>query len=132
MIYIGENEISNIYVGDNEIYGIYAGDLQIYPTDFGVLTGITIEDLTWVTDIPKTGGTATADNCSFKVMAHYDSGKSRNVKSRSTVTGSLVVPETSATTREQVGVLTLTAEYEGFTDSDSVDVYQNPDLIFFR
>ena len=123
MIYTGENEIS-IMLGDSEIPAIYCGDLLIYPTDFGTLTGITIEDLVWVTDIPKTGGTATANNCSFKVMAHYDSGKSRNVASRSTVTGSLVVPETTATTREMVGTLTLTAEYEGFTDSDSVDVYQ--------
>ena len=128
MIYTGENEITNIMIGDTEIYGIYAGDLQIYPTDFGTLTGITIEDLVWVEDIPRTGGIATSGNCSFKVMAHYDSGKSRNVKSRSTITGSLVVPASTATTREMVGTLTLTADYEGFTDSDSVDVYQNPDF----
>ena len=127
MIYIGENEITNIMIGDTEIYGIYAGDLQIYPTDFGTLTGITIEDLVWVKDIPQSGGTATADNCFFRVMAHYDSGKSRNVKSRSTITGSLVVPASTAETREMVGTLTLTADYEGFTDTDSVDVYQMVD-----
>lgn len=124
MIYTGENEIT-VMLGDMEIPAIYAGDLLIYPTDFGTVTGITLEDLEWVDDVPYTGGTATADNCSFKVMAHYDSGKSRNVKNKSTVTGSLVVPASTAETREYVGVLTLTASYEGFTASDSVDVYQS-------
>lgn len=130
MIYLGNNEIS-VMLGDSEIPAIYCGDLQIYPTDFGILTGITIEDLTWVKDVPQSGGTATADNCSYKVLAHYDSGKSRNVKSKATVTGSLVVPASTAETREYVGQLTLTAEYEGFTDSDTVDVYQstNPALL---
>ena len=47
MIYIGNNEISNIYIGTNEIYGIYAGDLQIYPTDFGIVTAISLENLVW-------------------------------------------------------------------------------------
>ena len=53
MIYIGNNEISNIYIGTNEIYGIYAGDLQIYPTtELGTLTAISLENLVWVTDVP--------------------------------------------------------------------------------
>jgi len=124
MIYVGENEITNIMIGENEIYGIYAGELQIYPTDFGTVTGITIENLVWVTDIPYSGGTATADNCSFKVYANYDSGKKRNVTTKSTVSGSLVVPATTAETREMVGTLTLTADYEGITNSATVDVYQ--------
>lgn len=130
MIYVGENEITNIMIGENEIYGIYAGELQIYPTDFGTVTGITIENLVWVTDIPDSGGTATADNCSFKVYANYDSGKKRNVTTKSNVSGSLVVPATTAETREMVGTLTLTADYEGFTDSATVDVYQSTDYRF--
>ena len=124
MIYVGENEITNIYIGADEIYGIYAGDLQIYPTDFGNVTAITISGLTWVTDVPASGGTADSGNCSFKVVALYDSGKSRNVTNQSTISGSLVVPSTTATTREMVGTLILTASYSGFTDSDTVDVYQ--------
>lgn len=124
MIYVGDNEITNIYIGADEIYGIYAGDLQIYPTDFGSITAITISGLTWVTDVPASGGTADSGNCSFKVVALYDSGKSRNVTNQSIISGSLVVPSTTATTREMVGTLTLTASYSGFTDSDTVDVYQ--------
>ena len=124
MIYIGNNEISNIYVGTNEIYGIYAGDLQIYPTDFGIVTAISLENLVWVKDVPYSGGTADSGNCSFKVYAYYDSGKRRNVTYGATVSGSLVVPETTADTREMVGTLTLTASYSGFTATGSVDAYQ--------
>lgn len=124
MIYIGNNEISNIYVGTEEIIGIYAGNLQIYPTDFGIVTAISLENLVWVTDVPYSGGTADSGNCSFKVYAYYDSGKRKNVTYSATVSGSLVVPETTANTREMVGTLTLTATYSGFTATGSVDVYQ--------
>ena len=124
MIYIGNNEISNIYIGSDEIYGIYVGDLQIYPTDFGNITAITLEDLVWVTDISANGGVADSANCSFEVYAYYDSGKSKKVTRDATVSGSLVVSATTAATREMVGTLTLTASYSGFTDSDTVDVYQ--------
>ena len=124
MIYIGNNEISNIYVGTEEIIGIYAGDLQIYPTDFGIVTAISLENLVWVTDVPYSGGTADSGNCSFSVIAYYDNGKSKQVTNSATISGSLIVPETTAETREMVGTLTLTATYSGFTDSGSVDVYQ--------
>ena len=124
MIYIGNNEISNIYVGTDEIYGIYAGDLQIYPTDFGIVTAISLENLVWVKDVPYSGGTADSGNCSFSVIAYYDSGKRKNVKNNATISGSLIVPETTASTREMVGTLTLTATYSGFTATGSVDAYQ--------
>ena len=124
MIYIGNNEISNIYIGTNEIYGIYAGDLQIYPTDFGIVTAISLENLVWVEDVPRSGGTADSGNCSFSVIAYYDSGKRKNVTHDATISGSLVVPEATADTREMVGTLTLTATYSGFTATGSVDVYQ--------
>ena len=124
MIYIGNNEISNIYIGTDKIYGIYAGDLQIYPTDFGIVTAISLENLVWVTDVPHSGGTADSGNCSFSVIAYYDNGKSENVTHDATISGSLVVPETTANIREMVGTLTLTASYSGFTATGSVDVYQ--------
>ena len=31
------------------------------------LTAITFGSITWVTDVPATGGTATKDNCEFEV-----------------------------------------------------------------
>lgn len=124
MINIGDNEISGIYLGNSEISAIYAGDNQIYPMNLGTLTGIAIENLEWVKDIPASGGTATSANCSFNVYAYYDSGRRKRVTKDATITGSLVVPATTAETREMVGTLTLTASYSGFTDSDTVDVYQ--------
>lgn len=123
MIYIGNNEYP-IYLGDSEIPAIYCGEELIYPVNLGTLTGITIEDLVWKTDVPASGGTATEENCTYKVVGYYDSDKSRTVTSKATVTGSLAVPATTAETREMVGVLQLTATYEGFTATGSVDVYQ--------
>lgn len=124
MIYLGSNEIAAIKLGNTDISAIYAGDLLIWPTDFGNLTAITFEDLTWETDIPSSGGTATSANCSFEVYALFDSGKRKRVTSATTVTGSLVVPSTLSPTRESAGTLTLTASYSGFTDTGSVTVYQ--------
>lgn len=123
MINVGDLEISGVYIGDEEL-SVYVGDELIYPMNFGTLTGISLDNLTWVTDVPANGGTATSANCSYTVMAYYDSGKSRKVTRYATITGSLVVTATTAATREMVGTLTLTASCSGFTDSDTVDVYQ--------
>lgn len=88
------------------------------------LTGITLDNLTWVTDIPATGGTATKDNCSYNVIAHYDDTTTNDITNAATVTGDLVVTATTATTRESVGTLTLTATYSGFTATASTTAYQ--------
>ena len=127
MINVGDSNIS-VYIGDTELT-VYAGDVQIYPMNLGTLTGITLDNLTWVTDVSYEGGTATSANCSYKVTGHYDSGKSRTLTSKSTITGSLVVPATTAETREMVGTLTLTATCSGFTATGSVDVYQEAYVI---
>lgn len=127
MIYIGGEEIQNIYVGDSEISAIYAGEELIYPVNLGTLTGITIEDLAWVEDIPSSGGTADYTGCSFRVVAEYDSGKSRTVTSKATVTSnSITVQDNTGTTRENIGQITVTATFEGFSASATVDAYQAP------
>lgn len=126
MIYIGNNEYP-IYLGDSEIPAIYCGEELIYPVNLGTLTGITIEDLVWVDDIPYSGGTADYTGCSFKVVAEYDSGKSRTVTSKATVTSnSITVQENTGTTRANIGRITVTATFEGFSASASVDAYQAP------
>ena len=88
------------------------------------LTAITFDNITWVTDIPATGGTATKDNCKFKVYAKYDNGISVDILSDATVTGELAVPSSTATTRQSAGTLTLTASYSGFTATGNVIAYQ--------
>ena len=88
------------------------------------LTAIAFDNITWVTDVPATGGTATKDNCTFKVNGIYEDGTSVDISSDATVTGELVVPSSTATTRQSVGTLTLTAKYKGVTCTGSVVAYQ--------
>ena len=89
-----------------------------------ILTAITFNSITWVTDIPATGGTATKNNCTFKVYANYDNGSFLDISSDATVTGTLVVPSSTEGQRHEYGQLTLTAKYSGFTATGNVTVYQ--------
>ena len=88
------------------------------------LTAITFDSITWVTDVPSTGGTATKDNCEFKVYAKYDNGISVDISSIVTVEGTLVVPSSTAEQRHEAGQLILTASYSGFSATGNVTVYQ--------
>lgn len=90
-------------------------------------TAITFDSLSveWVSDIPASGGTATKDNCVYKVYANYSDGTQVDVTNVSEVSGSLVVTATTADTRQEVGQLQLTAEFDGERATTSVDVYQS-------
>ena len=88
------------------------------------LTAITFGTITWVTDVPATGGTATQGNCTFKVYGKYDNGISVDISSDATVTGTLAVEPSTAVQRHEAGTLTLTASYSGFTATGNVTVYQ--------
>lgn len=94
------------------------------------ITGITFSGLTWVTDIPSSGGTATSENCAYHVYANHEVYILDDITSAASISGSLSVPATTASTRENVGVLTLTASYSGFSTNGSVTVYQAaPEII---
>ena len=100
-----------------------------------ILTEIYFENLTWSTDVACSGGTATSANCSFSIIAKYSDNSTEDITNKATISGSLVVPLTTATTRQSVGTLTLTATYEDKTCTGSVEVYQEaPSLseIFFN
>ena len=88
------------------------------------LTAITFNSITWVTDVPATGGTATKDNCSFEVYGNYEDGTSADISSIVTVTGELVVPSSTADQRHEIGQLALTASYGGLTATGNVAAYQ--------
>ena len=88
------------------------------------LTGITLDNLTWVTDVPASGGVANKDNCSYTVTGQYADGTTSDITDFATVSGSLNVPESTDTTRHSVGTLTLTASYGSFTASNTVIAYQ--------
>ena len=88
------------------------------------LTAITFDNITWVTDVPATGGTATKDNCTFKVYGNYDNGTSVDISTIVTVEGELVVEPSTEGQRHEAGQLTLTAKYSGFTATGNVTAYQ--------
>ena len=89
-----------------------------------ILTAITFNSITWVTDLSATGGTATKDNCEFKVYANYDNGSFLDISSIVTVEGTLAVPSSTEGQRHEAGQLKLTASYGGFSATGSVTVYQ--------
>ena len=100
-----------------------------------ILEEIYFENLTWSTDIPYTGGTATKDNCSFSIIAKYSDNSTEDITNKATISGSLAVSATTTTTRQSVGTLTLTATYEDKTCTGSIEVYQEAPLlseIFFN
>ena len=81
-----------------------------------------------MTDIPALGGTGDSANCSYTIIGHYDNGISKDITSSATVSGSLNVSASTVETRHSAGTLTLTASYSGFTDSNSIDVYQEANI----
>ena len=88
------------------------------------VTGISLTELTWVTDVPATGGTADINNCSAVVMGYYNDGTSGDITSACTFSGSLVVSATTASTREQVGLLGINAFYDEYSSYRNVYAYQ--------
>ena len=94
------------------------------------LTAITFDNITWVTDVPAKGGTATKDNCTFKVYGNYEDGTSVDISSDVTVEGTLLVPSSKAEQRHEAGQLTLIASYSGLTTTGNVTAYQEAAVDF--
>ena len=100
-----------------------------------ILEEIYFENLTWSTDVYWGGGTATSANCSFSIIAKYSDNSTKDITNKATISGSLAIPATTATTRQSVGTLTLTATYEDKTCYGNIVVYQEAPLlseIFFN
>ena len=94
------------------------------------LTAITFGTITWVTDIPATGGTATKDNCTYTIIARYIGSRPEDITSQvDDVTGELAVEETTIEQRHEAGQLTLSASYCGFTATGNVTVYQEAPVV---
>ena len=99
--------------------------VTIYQAAFiPAVTAITLDDLTWVTNIPSSGGTATSANCTFSVTAYYDNSTTGDVTTEATISGSLGVESSATPTMHTAGTLTLTASLCGLTATDSVTAYQ--------
>ena len=116
-----EDRVATIIVSNSQ----YSLSASTSVTQKGAqLTAITFENLTWVTDVPATGGTATKDNCSYTVIGQYTNGTTDDLTDYATVSGSLNVPVSTEMTRQNVGNLTLTATYDVFSATTSVTAYQ--------
>lgn len=114
------------------VYGEFSAtsEVEVYQAAaIPVITAITIDNLTWVHDIPASGGTATKDNCVYFVTAYFDNSTTSDVTASATVTGSLVVPATVEENLHSAGTLTLTASYSGVTGTADVTVYQEGSVI---
>lgn len=96
------------------------------------LTGITLDNITWVNDVPASGGIANKNNCSYTVIGHYDDGSTGDVTSISVVSGSLSIVPSTIETRHSVGELTLTATCGAFNASNTVVAYQAAFVPYLR
>ena len=117
----GELTLTATYLGKEA-----SASVKVYQEAFvPSITAITIDNLTWNVDIPSSGGTASKDNCTYVVTAHWNiEGMTEDVTKLASVTGSLVVEASQEAERHAAGTLTLTAEYSGITGSANVTVYQ--------
>lgn len=94
------------------------------------ITGVTVSNVQQVTDIPYTGGTATYQNFTYTVMLNYNDGTSDDITSTADMSQSTTVTATATTasTREVVGVINITATYydgpNPFTSTVAANVYQ--------
>ena len=115
-----EDRVATIIVSNSQ-YGVSD---SVLITQEAAPTAITFENVTWVTDIPASGGTATKDNCSYTIVSYYADGTTVDITSFATVSGSLNIEPSQQTIRHSAGTLTLTATYNGLTGTTSVTVYQ--------
>ena len=96
------------------------------------LTGISLVNLTQISDIPASGGSADYHNFSYQVLAHYSDGITAttiDVTSAATISSNTVTAASSTIeTRHSVGTIWVEAEYydgpNPFTAGAGAYVYQ--------
>ena len=93
------------------------------------IISIAFQNVSWVTDIPCTGGTANKDNCEYQIIATYRNGTTADITGTAIVTGFKNIPETAERRRHAAGTLTLNAEYTSddklYTDTVDITIYQD-------
>lgn len=111
-------------VGTLTINASYSGytastDVDIYQEEYvpvPTVTGVSFSSITWTTDVPASGGTATKDNCAYVVTADYDNGNRVDITTLTPdegllVEGSKTVSASTSTSRHSVGSLSLDITY---------------------
>ena len=123
-IFLGSTNLKKIYLGSNPVSKIYLGSSLIFK-QATIVTALTLNNLTWVNNIPWNGGTATSANCTYTVTAYYSDGTSADVTSEASIAGSQVIPKSYEEGAHSAGTLTLTATYSGNTAQANVTIMQN-------
>ena len=89
------------------------------------IVNIDLSGLTWNgSDIDCTGGTVDYTNCDYDVNLNIVDGSVINITDIANVSGSTWIPFSNIMERHTGGTLTVIAEYSGFTDSDSIAIWQ--------
>ena len=96
---------------------------------FVYITSIeTIIDEDSVPDIHPSGGSVTCSDIEYTVYAYYSDGTSSDVTNYATIDCTGVTADTlctnATTERTNVGTLEVSASYDGYSDTDTVTVYQ--------
>ena len=92
---------------------------------------ITVE-VSSVEDIPAAGGSVDWSDATYTVTAHYSNGTTGDVTSVSIMSSNTVSAESKGTTvrpRNDVGDLTITANYLELTDEGTIDVFQEKNKV---
>ena len=124
-----EDRVATIVARNNEM-GLSA-ITEVFQSHTEV-TGISIENLTWVNNIPWYGGVATKSNCSYDVVAHYDDGTTADITQLANVSGETLVGSSSAQTITTAGTLSLTATYEQFIATASTTFETSSSTVIYQ
>lgn len=81
-------------------------------------------NLSWVIDVPGSGGTADKDNCLYTINAIWNDGTVEEVTPFCEVLGSLDVDISKTLSRRNVGELLLTAKFGIVEHTEPIDAYQ--------
>lgn len=94
-------------------------DVDIYQEEYvptPTVTGVSFSALTWTTDVPASGGTASKANCTYIIAADYSDGSRTDITNLTEaqglfVNGAKIVSASTNTQRHTAGVMEMTVVY---------------------
>ena len=110
-------------VDESNLKGGITAWTKVYYTK-KVATSLTVTNLTWVTDIAGTGGTADSENCSYTAVVEFDDGSVETNPTALVVSGSITASANPYHLRREIGDLNLTFSINDLTYIETVTAYQ--------
>lgn len=87
-------------------------------------TAMTVSNVSWVTDIPGSGGTGNSGNCLYTAVVEYDDGTSETNPSDLQISGEITAATNPSHLRRDIGELNLTFSIDELSYQTSVEAYQ--------